>query len=362
MVAHDDLGDDLDAGVARGIITDAQAVSLRALAAERAKAKAATLSHEERFRFMRGFNDFFFASGVLLFGAGVMFFAAATPAANLGAAVVFWGLAELLVGRLRLVLPGLLLVVLFAYFVALSVPIEWIGGAASTSFDPGNRFLEDATGHRFPSAGCARGLLAAVAGLVFFARFRFPFALLVAAGGLVIAVMTLAPLYAGTIGAYAMLLACGLLVFAAAMAFDATDRERVTRRADCAFWLHLLAAPLIVHSLVQLLAGSVGPVFLAMTSQLAATIIAAVLVLALVAVLIDRRALLVSTLTYLGIVIAYALKAASTDEGKIFFATLVALGAIVLALGIGWQPLRRVLMIVVPSGVARRLPPVVASA
>src|SRR5438874_3733945 len=38
----------------------------------------------------------------------------------------------------------------------------------------------------------------------------------------------------------------------AAMAFDASDRERATRRADCAFWLHLLAAPLIVHSLIWL--------------------------------------------------------------------------------------------------------------
>ena len=46
------------------------------------------------------------------------------------------------------------------------------------------------------------------------------------------------------------------------MSFDISDRERLTRRADCAFWLHLLAAPLIVHSVVSLvsepLAGVVG--------------------------------------------------------------------------------------------------------
>ncbi len=52
----------------------------------------------------------------------------------------------------------------------------------------------------------------------------------------------------------AVFLGCGLAVFAAAMAFDISDRERVTRRADCAFWLHLLAAPLIVHSLVSFVA------------------------------------------------------------------------------------------------------------
>ncbi len=35
------------------------------------------------------------------------------------------------------------------------------------------------------------------------------------------------------------------------MRFDMTDPERLTRRTDIAFWLHLLAAPLIVHSLIS---------------------------------------------------------------------------------------------------------------
>src|SRR5690242_17001508 len=108
MSAPGDPGDDLAAGVAQGIITDAQANALRTLAAERAKARAAALSHEERFRFMRGFNDFFFASGVLLFGFGTAFFTGTAPLFNIVAAMVVWLLAELLIGRMRLVLPGLL--------------------------------------------------------------------------------------------------------------------------------------------------------------------------------------------------------------------------------------------------------------
>src|SRR5262249_40565119 len=109
MVASDDL----DAGVAQGIITDAQAAALRALAAERDKARAAALSHEERFRFMRGFNDFFFATGVVLLGAGAVFFTMHEPMRNIAAAAVTWALAELLVGRMRLVLPGILLTLFF---------------------------------------------------------------------------------------------------------------------------------------------------------------------------------------------------------------------------------------------------------
>jgi hypothetical protein len=38
-----------------------------------------------------------------------------------------------------------------------------------------------------------------------------------------------------------------LVVFGIALRWDASDRERRTRRADVAFWLHLLAAPLLVH-------------------------------------------------------------------------------------------------------------------
>jgi hypothetical protein len=50
-------------------------------------------------------------------------------------------------------------------------------------------------------------------------------------------------------------LCCGLAVFAVAMSYDLTDPERVTHRSDCAFWLHFLAAPLLVHSLIELVAG-----------------------------------------------------------------------------------------------------------
>ena len=46
-----------------------------------------------------------------------------------------------------------------------------------------------------------------------------------------------------------LLLLCGLAVFALAMRFDLSDPKRQTRRTDIAFWLHMLAAPLIVHPL-----------------------------------------------------------------------------------------------------------------
>src|SRR5579862_7029244 len=122
--------DDLAAGVAQGVITDAQAAALRALAAEREKARAAALGHEERFRFMRGFNDFFFASGVLLFAYGISHFAGSSSIRSLLAAAMMWALAELLVARLHLVLPGILLAVFFVDFVFVTIPVDWLDPSA----------------------------------------------------------------------------------------------------------------------------------------------------------------------------------------------------------------------------------------
>jgi hypothetical protein len=155
------------------------------------------------------------------------------------------------------------------------------------------------------------------------------------------------------------LLGCGLATFIAAMAFDLSDRERLTRRADCAFWLHLLAAPLIVHSLITLIA----PAYHAtMTTPVAAAILAIFAVLTVIAILIDRRALLVSALLYVGIVVAYGLRTTNigrqqSDQFFVLFTTLLVLGSLVLSLGVGWRPLRRLLIRILPAALSRRLPP-----
>ena len=147
------------------------------------------------------------------------------------------------------------------------------------------------------------------------------------------------------------------------MAYDLSDPKRLTRSADCAFWLHLLAAPLIVHSLIQLILRTPfrGSGQFGMTPASATTIFVIVACLTVVAILIDRRALLVSALTYLGIAVGYAISGAlrtgKTDESVVLFATFVILGAMVLALGIGWQPLRRLVLRLFPAVVVKRLPP-----
>src|SRR3546814_19893891 len=56
----------------------------------------------------------------------------------------------------------------------------------------------------------------------------------------------------------ALVLVAGLGVFALAMWWDRSDRVRQTRRSDVAFWLHLLAAPMIAHPIFFLLGVTQG--------------------------------------------------------------------------------------------------------
>lgn len=364
---------DLDAAAAEGIITSEQVEKLRTFAGSRRL--AADRDDDERFRFMRGFNDFFFAVGIVLFGVGIAYFAGSDPIKNLLAAIVIWALAEFLVRRMHLVLPGILLVCLFTFFVFRLPALDWSSIAHLTGL-PLRLSPQMATAHNpfltnfEPLAIAVKSLAAGLGATVFYARFRLPFALLVIAGSLVLFVSTvLGPLlFPGTPMRELILLACGLGVFAAAMAYDLSDRARTTRYADCAFWLHLLAAPLIVHSLIRLILPSSEPALpgaapfgLTMNTMSAITIFVIVAFLTAIAVLIDRRALLVSALIYLGIAIGYALtgtiRAGTGNQPVVFFATLVILGAMVLALGVGWQRLRRLFLRLFPSGLVGRLPP-----
>ena len=358
--------DDLDAAVTRGIVSQQQADALRIFAASRRPQQAAARPHEERFRFMRGFNDFFFTVGVALVGAALIYFSAQSAVGNLIATALIWMLAELLVRRMRVVLPGILLACFFVFFIFQAVDVDWNAIEKYTGFGPPRmrrEYSDGLTQIAHPATLVVKLGASAFMASMFYLRFRLPFTLLLIAASLMTVAVVLTrlsvlpdtPLLASMVYLFS-----GVLVFTAAMAYDTSDPDRVTRRADCAFWLHLLAAPIIVHSLI----GMISPVSLYtrvdLTTQIAWSVIAIVAVLTVVALIVDRRALFVSALSYLGIVIGYAIAGAGSgagDKTAIFFATLLILGVMVLVLGVGWQPLRNVVMRALPSPFARHLPP-----
>lgn len=352
--------DDLEAAIDANVLTPEQADKLRAFALARSKPAVGARADEERFRFIRGFNDIFFAIGVALLGGGLALAAAtAGPVGYIAAAVAMWGLAELLVRRRRLVTSGIVIIILFVGFVVAAVPLADILGRTGSTFprspDTPFGFLL-----RYGSSYVVMwsAAIGAVAALGFYARFRFPFALLMLAGNVVLAAhaacqMTFAPQSAAI--SYATLMS-GLVVFAAAMWFDSSDRLRTTRWSDCAFWLHVLAAPLIVHSLVRLTTDNIFKPD--MRTSIVVLLIAAVL--AVVALVIDRRALLVSALLYVGSVIAYVIAQTKMEALLVSILTLLVLGGLVLMLGIGWAPLRRRVLALLPLKIAAKVPPVAA--
>ena len=154
-------------------------------------------------------------------------------------------------------------------------------------------------------------------------------------------------------------LLAGLLLFGAGMWYDSRDRLRQTRLTDVAFWLHLGAAPLLVHGFFSLSgAGPFGatdqvrPVFVLITFA----------VLAAISLLIDRRPLLASSFVYL-VAATYSLiraASASANIGERELAAAMApavIGVLLLFLAAAWTPLRSFMLRGLPQDLARHLPP-----
>lgn len=353
--------DDLKAAIAEGILTEDQAARLMAFTRQRQGGEAAYASRDEPFRLFRGFRDFFLAIGLVvlavgLVGAVVTFFGDPMPGSGDAAtatlvrltgptaalAAFAWLMAEWVTARLRLPLASIVIVICFCAAAA------WLGAQLAAISGDEMRHIGDDW-----QVQVSAGILALVAAILFYLRFRLPFVLL--------------PLAAAAVGTVIALVAAwdeswlddnlrivtavaGLAVFAAAMRHDLSDPNRITRRAECAFWLHLLAAPLIVHSVVGGFSDDAAP---------AELILAIVAVLAVVALFIDRRALLVSALVYLAAAISSTIENVSLLAENSFVATAVVLGLVLVSLGLGWTPARNALISLFPdTGLRRRLPPV----
>jgi hypothetical protein len=149
----------------------------------------------------------------------------------------------------------------------------------------------------------------------------------------------------------AVVLLLGVGVFLFAMWWDASDRARLTRRSDVAFWLHLLAAPMIVHPVFTLLGLNSGGASLGE----GLIVIALYVALGVTALAIDRRALLVSALAYVLWALAELFKTFGAVELNIALTALV-IGSALLLLSAFWHQARAVIVRPLPGGVRDRLP------
>ncbi len=356
--------DDLEAAVAAGVLDAASAARLERFLETR-RAETVERIGDEGVRFARGFHDVFITIGIVLMGiaasVGLTFTSgggrlAPTLVAG-GAALVAWALAEHLTRRRRLVLPSIALDLGFVLFATLAIG-EALGIGDGLSTDP--LFGQLGALSRIDERGAVLTALVAacLAAGAFFWRFRLPFAvatLAAALAGLVLFLLLEAAESFVLANSFAVLLAVGLVIFAAALALDLSDAERRTVRADMAFWLHLLAAPMVVHGLIMITVGGFPE-----TPGDASIVVGLVVLLGLLAVVLDRRAPLVSVLGYFGVALYQIFGSSqSVDRTLVLIVTLLVLGGAVVLLGAGWQASRRALLLHLPlPALAKRLAPI----
>ena len=363
---------DLSNAVSEGIITREQEIQLNAFS-ERTHANdenplyQVSETRDEPFRLLRGFRDIFIALGIafLAVGASVVYKSFHTSAlfyfgpafsdydwyagfwpAIAGAAVLLvigFAIAEIVTRKLRLPLSSLVLSLAIAY---------WAGLFGVQCLAPLASLLDQSKPPPFP-IGIAGFFLSAFIGIsLFYLRYRLPFVMLVVAGTLVglglSVISSMWPEFASQNLRF-VIGGLGALVFAVAMSFDLKDRLRITRFSEIAFWLHLLAAPLMIHSFLQTnsLAQNDAPLIL--------TVFA---ILTFIALVIDRRAILVSSLIYMGGAFAQIVIALGLQGSMLFAVPILSIGVLVVVLGIGWTPLRRLVLSITPSAIADRVPPI----
>ena len=333
---------DIRAAVGSGLLSEAQAASLLALAHSRRGAREGLAPGDEPFELFKGFNEIFIVVGLGILAMGWFAVNAATMAseivnyqtqvtwaAGIGAGVV-WLLSEYFIRRRRMVAPAIALSILWAM-------------NASTGLTAKFSHVFMVAQNDYSSLPLPMALTTGAIAL-FWWRFKVPFAMAQIALGIFAIAMMMAAQRAGSpsglsdlflfsaSGPFAWItLLVGLGVFAVAMAFDLSDPHRVTRRSAQGFWLHVVAAPALVNTIALSLleTGTAG-------SQM--VLMAVLLGFALVAIVIDRRSFLIAAIGY------SVTLAATVFEGEGAALTVFILGFVLVTLGAFWSRIRAALL------------------
>lgn len=373
---------------------------------------------DEMLPFLNNFHDIFTTIGVLILSGGLAMavgqllslvgFAAGSVSWQLiaivliaGTGLVFWGISAVLVGRQRRILPGIILnlgfagatgtVIVWLYYLLITQGLgiegadverafEMVGGKAPV------REQIDTLLASLPWAVRIFPVIISLAALVpvwmYYRAYRLPFAGGLAGAvlvGLAVSVLLVVDPYVFVVYLPGINLASGLVLFLAGLVFDMRDPRRVTRLSGTGFWLHFFAAPTLLGAAVNVTytgwtldesdlldpAAAGGPIGAMASGEpgeavaLAAVTLAVIGGFALVSLLINRRALIVSGLLTAGVSIGIIVSQLGLGAGMVAAVTLLALGAAVVLLGAAWNPVRRALLLPFPSRgpLARLFPP-----
>ena len=381
--------DDINSAVSAGALSAESAASFRD---HMSRVRALPRQSEENFRLINSFNDIFVAIGIviLLLAVGAIGQTIADIVAPKlpfpqwdwsqgprpsddpewlaytaskefngwirmlysGAlvAVTAWPLSEFFTRKRRMALPSILLLLAF------------VGGVFFCVFGAGAALGSNGEELAGALAVTFAGLVAASAAFVHWRRFQVPITVAAAVGvaviSLLIALLGVAQIGPGTVGFLVPILVAGLAVFAFAMRWDISDRERITRRSDVAFWLHLLAAPLIAHPVFALIGITDGD---NIGVGAAIGVVGIYVLFGLLALAVDRRALLVSALAYVLFALTFLFREFGAVELN-FALTALVIGSALLSLSAFWQPIRASVVSALPEGIRTKLPATAAVA
>ena len=276
------------------------------------QADSSSNNREEPLKFIRSFGDVFIALGIILLVIAVNM-SELTGYYYLLPAAGFVAVAEWLVRVRRLALPGIAILLAILFFVNKAIELDQANAAV-----------------------LRLGLLS-LTSLLFYLRYRMPFSLLPLAASLV--AMVINQIGFDVIEYPIIFVGLGLVVFVVAMWFDSQDTNRQSHLSDSAFWLHLLAAPLIVHgAMVSMLINDQGWLQSINKELLIVLFFSGFF---LIALLIDRRAMLISTQLYVIYALTQLLQDQLDSSQNIMIYILMALGLFVIFFGTYWYKTRR---------------------
>jgi hypothetical protein len=310
--------------LADGVLTQQQLDHLRQLSEKANDKPLVGTEGEESLKFVRSFGDVFIAIGVVLVVGGTAF-TLRTESHLLkiiaGIALGFL-LGEWLLRKKRLALPGIIL--------ALTTTLLLAWGA----LDLGDELRAGKSDHDFILWRSVALALTFAYSLAFYIRYRLPFALMTSVSCIVAFLLFLNYSEKGQLEKIAFI--SGVAVLCLAIWLDKHDRMRTRIASDNAFWLHVLSAPLITHGLIYLLFGS-----LQNTNDMASLLgfLLCFSVFCLIALFLDRRALLISSFSSMLASIGGLISQSFGGEQHFSIAALL-LGVLVLALGVYWHSIR----------------------
>lgn len=330
--------DDLNRGVEQGIFTQKSVDEFRVFIAEE---KDTTLVDEESFKLFSGFNDIFVVIALLLLLISLGWIGSIVNShfSAFVVALASWGLSEVFIRQRKMAFPA---IILLLAFVISSFRVVW---------EPSAYIDENGSRELF---SILASLTAVFATYMHWRRFKVPITMAVSMGAVIVFIISIVTsLTIVSLKTYLapLIFLMGIVTFVFAMYWDVKDRKRVSNESDVAFWLHLLASPLIIHSIflgLGIFENHIG------TMALLAVVLSYI-ILSVISLVIDRRALMVSSLVY----VLYALNTLFTQYGLKGYG--LAIGGVIIGFGLlfltaYWSKVRGYIVIRLPESISSKVP------